>query len=395
LASRLVVEEAADAIVHNPLHASRADLFTALDAGKEYSKWQLQLVVGAWVLAAPFEGEPKVSVGNGDVAEEDYDKRSIYSLLYSLYRAMGTVQSEVGEPYEFTFNTWGYDWPNAWGDPSTSAAGPERFGKNAYSGLFHFDAVKDYLKSHDGRVHVIELGCGTGAGAAHVMKNVLPNCTYEAVDMQLAAIHTCKRKFVPELAGRLKATRADCTQLPIEDGVADFVTVCETHVTHFAGQVTEEDAKFFRTAKRLLKPGGMLVWGNAIPDSTWKPCFDFLESLGLKKLEVCDVTKEAIAARDRDKGRADEYVDQLLSRMWGFRIPRYGARKRAEARQAILNFYRNPGTRLYGTMIDRVDTYKVVCFQNGSEATARAVPIQRQGLSSSWEGRRQGVDQGR
>jgi ubiquinone/menaquinone biosynthesis C-methylase UbiE len=340
------------------------DLFTALDPGTEYSPTQLQLIVGAWVLATPFERKAKVTIANGDVAEEDYDKRSIYSLLYSLYSAVGKVRSRVGEAYEFTFNTWAYAWPQAWGDQPTGASDPERFGKNAYTGLFHFQAVKDYLKARDGRVHVVEMGCGTGAGAHHVTKNVLPNCTYEAVDMQEAAIQTCKRKFVPQLDGRLKATRADCTKLPIEDGVADFVVVCETHVTEMAGQVTEEDAKFFRTARRLLKPGGMLVWGNAIPDSTWRPCFEFLESIGMKQVEVCDVTQEAISARDQDKSRADEYVDQVLKRMWGFRIPRYGAKKRVEARQAMLNFYRNPGTRLYDTMIDRVDTYKVVCFRN-------------------------------
>jgi ubiquinone/menaquinone biosynthesis C-methylase UbiE len=339
------------------------DVFTALDPGTEYSKAQLQLIIGAWVLATPFERKAKVRMHNGDVAEEDYDKRSIYSLLYSLYRFVGTVKSEAGEPYEFTFNTWAYAWPNAWGDRPSNETDPERFGKNAYSGLFHFKAVKDYVSERNGRVHVVEMGCGTGAGAHHVTKSVLPSCTYEAVDMQHAAIQTCKRKFVPQLGGRLKATRADCTKLPMADGVADFVAVCETHVTEFAGQVTEEDAKFFRTAHRLLKPGGMLVWGNAIPDSTWQPCFDFLESMGMKKLEVCDVTKEAILARDEDKRRADDYVDEVLRRMWGFRIPVIGTKKRNEARQAMLNFYRNPGTRLYDTMTTRVDTYKVVCFQ--------------------------------
>jgi SAM-dependent methyltransferase len=343
------------------------DIFTALDPGTEYSETQLQLIVGAWVLTTPFESKAKVSVGNGDVAEEDYDKRSIYSLLYSLYRTVGTVRSEMGEPYEFTFNTWAYAWPATWGDKPTTATDPERFGKNAYTGLFHFQAVKDYLALRDGRVHVVEMGCGTGAGAHHVTKNVLPNCTYEAVDMQKAAIQTCKRKFVPELAGRLTATRADCTNLPMKDGVADFVVVCETHVTEMAGQVTEEDQKFFRTAHRLLKEGGMLVWGNAIPDSTWQPCFDFLESIGMKQVEICDVTLDAIAARDQDRRRAEDYVDQVLTRLWGFRVPRYGAQKRIEARQAMLNFYRNPGTRLYDTMIDREDTYKVVCFQKQAQ----------------------------
>lgn len=341
----------------------KLDVFTALDPRTDYSSAQLQLIVGAWVLATPFERKAKVSLTNGDVSEEDYDKRSIYSLLYSLYRTVGTVTSEVGEPYEFTFNTWGYVWPDAWGAKPTTPTDPERFGKNAYTGLFQFKAVRDYVKAHDGRVHIVEMGCGTGAGANHLMKNVLPNCTYEAFDMQAAAINTSHRKFVPQLNGRLKATRSDTTNLSLEDGVANLIVVCETHVTEMADQVTEEDQKFFRTAMRLLKPGGMLVWANAIPDSTWHRCFEFLESIGMKKVEVHDVTEEAILARDQDKRRADEYVDQVLNRMWGFRIPGLGTKKRFEARQAMLNFYRNPGTRLYDRMVERVDTYKVACFQ--------------------------------
>ncbi|MGD0676783.1 MAG: class I SAM-dependent methyltransferase [Polyangiaceae bacterium] len=339
------------------------DLFKALDPRRSYSKTQLQLIVGAWVLATPFEQETKASTYDGHIADEAYEKSSIYSLVYSLYQTIGEVSSDGGEPYEFTFNTWGYTWPDAWGQTPTTPTEPQRFGKNAYTGLFHFKAVQEYLQARAGKVHVVEMGCGTGAGAHHVSKTLLPNCTYEAVDMQQAAIETCRRKFVPLLGGRLKATRADCTDLPIDDGVADFVAVCETHVTEKAGRLTDEDQKFFRTAYRVLKPGGMLVWGNAIPDATWAPSFAFLEGLGMKAVEVCELTKEAIAARDQDKRRADNYVDEILKRMWGFRVPIFGAKKRAEARQATLNFFRNPGTRLYETMKTRTHTYKCVCFQ--------------------------------
>jgi len=339
------------------------DLLTALDPTSEYSPTQLQLIIGGWVLATPFERKAKVSVLNGDIDEADYDKRSVYSFLYSLYRTMGTVTNAAGEPYEFTFNTWGYAWPAGWGKAPTLGTEPERYGQNAYSGLFHFDAVRKYLAAREGRVHVVEMGCGTGAGAHHVTKNTLPECTYHAFDMQQGAIQTCKRKFIPQLDGRLQATRADCTDLPLEEGSADFVVVCETHVTEMPGVVTPEDEKFFRTAHRLLKKGGMLVWGNAIPDDTWQPCFDFLTSLGMTMVDVCDVTEEAIAARQEDKGRADDYVDKVLDRMWGFRVPRFGRKKRVEARQAMLNFYRNPGTRLYDRMVERVDTYKVACLQ--------------------------------
>ena len=339
------------------------DIFTRLDPTKTYTTPQLQVILGAWVLSGFVDPGTKVSTTNGHVAEDDYTKQSIYSLLYSLYRSVGIVEGDTGESYEFTFNTWGYAWPEAWGKCPVPASDPQRFGRIAYTGLYQFNEIQEYVKARNGRVHVIEMGCGTGAGAHHVCHNVLPDCTYEAVDMQKAAIETCRRKFVPGLRGRLVATHSDATKLSIPDGSADFVAVNETHVTEMVGVVTPEDERFFRTAYRLLKPGGYLTWGNAIPDVTWQPCFDFLKSIGMKQVEVRDVTKEAVLARDLDAGRADAYVRHVLDKFPAFRIPVVGAKKRLEAKLAMENFYRNPGTNLYQNMVDRTDTYKVVLFQ--------------------------------
>ena len=339
------------------------DIFKALNERTSYSDASLQFILGAWVVGTLFEERGKVSTDNGDVSEDDYDKQSIYSLLYSLYRSMGEVSAETGERYELTFNTWGYTWSDAWGPATARSDDPQRFGRNAYAGLYQWGPLQEYVKQKNGKVHVVEMGCGTGAGADHVCRNVLPECTYEAVDMQLAAIQTCRRKFVPALGGRLVATHANATELSIEDAVADVVAVCETHVTEFAGRVTEEDARFFRTAHRILKPGGFLVWGNAIPDSTWQPCFDFLESIGMRLVDSRDVTTNAVAARDEDEPRVSAYVKQCIDKFVGFRIPVLGAKRRVEAKLALENFARNPGTNLYATMKERTDTYRVVLLQ--------------------------------
>lgn len=339
------------------------DIFTKLSEQATYSMPKLQGIITAWVMSTPFEGRGKVSTSNGHVEESDYTKQSIYSLLYSLYHSVGTVESDLGRPYEFTFNTWGYAWPKAWGPAPTSPDDPQRFGKNAYTGLHHFDALKELVAQRDGLVHVVEMGCGTGAGADHVCEHVLPRCTYEAVDMQLAGVTTCRKKFVPRHRHRLVATRADATNLPIGDEVADIVAVCETHVTDQGEVMTEEDRKFFRSAKRILKPGGYLTWGNAIPDIAWQPCLDFMESIGMKVVEVCDVTDEAVLARDEDQARIQAYIDQALEKFGAFRIPVWGPQKRLEAELAMKNLCRDPGTRLYDDMKTRADTYKVVLVQ--------------------------------
>ncbi len=341
------------------------DLLTALDADTDYTPRQLQLLVGGWVLSSGLI-RGKIAIDDGDVSEDDYDKRSIYSLLYALYRTMGTVPDEHGTHYEFTFNTWGYAWPEGWGEPPNSDRDPQRFGKNAYTGLYARDAVRDYVAERGGKVHVVEMGCGTGAGAHHVCKNVLPDCTYEAIDMQQAAIRTCKRKFESELRGRLRPRHGDATKLAIPPKSADLLAVCETHVTEYPGVVTDEDRRFFAQAHSTLKPGGYMVWGNAIPDVTWDPCFEALEDIGLKLVEAHDVTEEAIKARDDDEARLNTYVENLLERFYAFRMPLLGPRQRAVAEVALKNFSRHPGTRLYNNMTTREDTYKVVLLQKPS-----------------------------
>lgn len=339
------------------------DILTALSNKSDYSKNQLQGIIGAWVLSAAAERKAKVSLDNGHVSEDDYDKRSLYSLLYALYRSVGDVKTEFGTRYEFTFNTWGYAWPEAWGKCPNSVTDPQRFGRNAYSGLYQLAEIQEYARARDGKVHIIEMGCGTGAGAHHVCSSVFPKATYEAVDMQSAGVQTCRRKFVAELGGRLVATHSDATHLTIPDGSADFVAVNETHVTEQTGRVTEEDERFFKTAYRLLKPGGYLVWGNAIPEPTWQPCFDYLKSLGMEMRRNDDVTLEAVKARDEDKARIDTYVDQCIENFYAFKIPVIGAKRRVESDIALKNFARNPGTNLYDAMVTREDTYRVVAFR--------------------------------
>lgn len=339
------------------------DILTSLSEKTSYSMPQLQGIVCAWVLSSALERKGKVSTVNGHVEEEDYTKQSVYSLLYSMYHQVGTVKDDLGTPYEFTFNTWGYAWPERWGAPPSGREDPQRFGRNAYSGLVHFDAIEKLADARKGHVHIVEMGCGTGAGADHICENVLPKCTYEAVDMQQAGVSTCRKKFVPKHRGRLVATRADATNLPIGDEVADIVTVCETHVTDQGEVMTEEDRKFFRSARRILKPGGFFAWGNAIPDSAWQPCFDFMESIGIKILEVEDVNDEAVRARDEDKARIEVYIEQALDKFFGFRIPLQGGRKRHEAALAMKNLCRDPGTQLYEDMKTKADTYKVILAQ--------------------------------
>ena len=61
------------------------DILKSLSNQSQYSQKKLQWILGAWVLASVAERKPKISSKDGNLLEEDYDKASVYSLLYSLY----------------------------------------------------------------------------------------------------------------------------------------------------------------------------------------------------------------------------------------------------------------------------------------------------------------------
>ena len=70
------------------------DILTTLSSGSSYSTAKLQLIIAAWVMSGAFRRKGKVSHETGHVEESDYQKQSIYSLLYSMYRSIGVVDSE-------------------------------------------------------------------------------------------------------------------------------------------------------------------------------------------------------------------------------------------------------------------------------------------------------------
>ena len=90
-----------------------------------------------------------------------------------------------GVEYQFTFNTWGIANPD--GYPPND---PERHGKNAYAGLVNMPEAKAYMAEHGDSPKIVEIGCGTGAGANLITREIIPKAHYVAIDMQKAAIET-------------------------------------------------------------------------------------------------------------------------------------------------------------------------------------------------------------
>merc|ERR1719230_516400 len=133
---------------------------------------------------------------DGDIENDDYVQGSIYAILYALYKNTGIVTSNLGVPYQFTFNTWGIA-PSPY-----PVEDPQRHGKAAYRGLVEFQVVTDSPR-------IVEIGCGTGAGANLITRELLPKANYLAIDMQLAAVRRCK-----SIHGNATNPNLKCVQAP-------------------------------------------------------------------------------------------------------------------------------------------------------------------------------------
>jgi SAM-dependent methyltransferase len=307
----------------------------------------------------------------GDINEDDYTKASIYALLYSLYQAYNVAPSPHGGNYQFTFNTWGIantgEPPVPWLRPETE---PQRHGMAAYQGLTEFSAVKDIVKRVE-NPKFLEIGCGTGAGA-NLITQLLPTVDYTAVDMQRAAIKTCKDKHAkgnPNLhcVWVEGGVGNDGSKVAIPDASVDVVIISETHIAE--AHIGPEEKAIFADIIRVLKPGGIFVWGNALPTYVWDDAAEYLPKIGFEPCGSLNHTKGAILARDEDEERVNMYVEYLLDQFPVMKVPYFGPQCHHVCDMLIKNFYRHPGTALYEKMETGYDSYMHLCYEKGKKAT--------------------------
>lgn len=177
------------------------------------------------------------------------------------------------------------------------------------------------MKKNGDAVRIVEIGCGTGAGANLITREILPNAKYTAIDMQKAAIETCSKihgnasnpglSCVQESGGVGNGGNQahDETGAVIADDSVDFVIVSETHIADVS--IGPEEKEIFAEILRMLKPGGLFLWGNALPTRVWNDATPYLTANGFKMVESINHTKGAVTARDEDVPRVDAYVGHL------------------------------------------------------------------------------------
>ena len=140
---------------------------------------------------------------------------------------------------------------------------------------------------------VLEVGCGRGGGAAFVQRSLGP-ATMTAVDFSHHATDLCQRRYsIPGLSFQ----HGDAERLPLP--AESFDAVVNVESSHCYGSVEA----FFREVRRVLKPGGHLLYADfrdAPKVAAWRE--QILVS-GLHLVSETDITANVVAALDADSER--------------------------------------------------------------------------------------------
>jgi SAM-dependent methyltransferase len=131
---------------------------------------------------------------------------------------------------------------------------------------------------------VVDVGCGSGRLAFHLSK--IPGLRYIGTDIVRELLDHAEK-----LSGRpdWKFVLTDGVGIPCADGCADFVCFFSvlTHLTH------EDSFRYLREARRVLKPGGRIV-------------FSFLEFYIYSHWAVFDLSV--------NQGAPGDHLNQFISR---------------------------------------------------------------------------------
>jgi len=341
------------------------DVMKGMSSGTEYGNIQLQAMATGFclsplpgkLLAEPAngsDGENYNFSASGDVQDDDYEQESIYAIFYAMYKNAPKLVSNHGVEYQFTFNTWGIA-PSPY--PETD---PQRHGKAAYAALVTQPPVLEYIKNmpEGQNLKIAEVGCGTGAGANLITTLVHPTCEYLAMDMQEAAINTCKSVHANAGLECLRIPNGvgvDGGKIPRGSSTLDMVVISETHIADV--RIGDLEKAIFAEILRVLKPGGLFVWGNAIPTRVWLEAGDYLPTAGFELAHSKNHTEGAVIARDEDFERVELALDQLISPYHVMKLPYFGDRCKTVLKLLIANFFRHPGTALYLKMTTGFDSY--------------------------------------
>ena len=157
---------------------------------------------------------------------------------------------------------------------------------------------------------VVEIGCGRGAGTAHIAQRYTPR-SIVGCDLAPEAIRRCSEAYANTPG--LRFEMSDATNLPFPD--ASFDAVINVESSH----CYPSRSRFLKEVMRVLRPGGYFFYTDVIASYVdgidLKELKRLLAASGFLEVRTRDIAKNVVRARDLLDGspaynkRADEIVE--------------------------------------------------------------------------------------
>lgn len=218
---------------------------------------------------------------NRALLSDSHLSRIVRRPIWSVFYGAASRNLEKGPT---TFMNWGFlgDGDEPARDDSLGVA--DLVSKRLY------DAVIDDVDL-TGRA-VIEVGCGAGAGSAHVAATRQP-ALLTAIDFSKGLIALCQAHHKMH---NLRFVRGDALDLPIADDSVDVVVNVESSHCY------PSRLRFFEEVARVLRPGGTFLLADGTSSEGKAEDAELvsrhLQEAGLL-IEACvDITANVLAARD-------------------------------------------------------------------------------------------------
>jgi ubiquinone/menaquinone biosynthesis C-methylase UbiE len=124
--------------------------------------------------------------------------------------------------------------------------------------------LRDVLQPQPGE-RVLEVGPGTGYYSLEVARWISPGGTLDVLDIQQEMLDLTVRRARERGIPNVVPQKGDAQRLPYPDATFDAA-----YLNFVLGEVPDGDAAL-RELRRVLKPGGRLVVGEALPDPHMVP----------------------------------------------------------------------------------------------------------------------------
>jgi len=189
------------------------------------------------------------------------------------------------------FMNHGYSSSDADFDHAEDFANAERYNIALLNKLVR----KDDVRGKD----VLEIGCGRG-GNAYYLKTYRSPRSMTAVDINEENILFCNSSY-----GSIAFRVADACDLPFDGEVADIVMNIES--SHCYSDV----GRFFSEVKRVLRPGGLFIYADAVSAQDSRLRFEQISGSGMTVIEFEDITAPVTAALVENKAEMTKFFLSL------------------------------------------------------------------------------------